>query len=133
MPSRASKIRAALFLDRRQKARSSLMDKATLVSFDLEAGKDLLKLLDAAKFKIVAAGWFHVPEFFDWRLWIASPVYDSEGIFEALRRIQVVLRKASPPLPIELAQITVVSPKDPVIRDLRRRYGKADWFVEGMR
>jgi len=74
-----------------------------------------------------------VPEFSDWWLWIASPVYDSEGIFEALRRIQVVLRKASPRMPIELDQITVVSPKDPVIRHLRRRFGKADCFVEGTR
>ena len=109
------------------------MDKATLVSIDIEGGRDLLKLLDEAKFKVVVAGWFHVPEFFDWRLWIASPVYDSEGMLEALRRIQAVLRKAPPHLSIELAQITVVSPKDPVIRDLRRRYGKADWFVEGTR
>jgi hypothetical protein len=109
------------------------MDKATLVGIDLEAGRDLLKLLDEAKFKVTAAAWVHLPEFSDWRLWIASPVYDSEGIFEALRRIQVVLRKASPRMPIELDQITVVSPKDPVIRDLRRRFGKADWFVEGTR
>ena len=108
------------------------MDKATLVSIDIEGGRDLLKLLDEAKFKVVVAGWFHVPEFFDWRLWIASPVYDSEGMREALRRIQAVLRKAPPHLSIELAQITVVSPKDPVIRDLRRRYGKTP-FVQVMR
>jgi len=80
------------------------MDKATLVGIDLEAGRDLLNLLDQAKFKVTAAAWIHLPEFSDWRLWIASPVYDS-----------------------------VVSPKEPVIRDLRRRFGKADWFVEGTR
>jgi hypothetical protein len=40
------------------------MDKATLVSIDIEGGRELLKLLDEAKFKVVAVVWLHLPEFF---------------------------------------------------------------------
>ena len=108
------------------------MDKATLVGFDLEAGRELLRRLDQTEFKVVAALWLYLPEFGEWRLWIASPVVDEEGIEGAYRRIQAILLKNSKRIPIDLAQITAVSPKDPFIRGLRRAFGKTA-SVEGMR
>ena len=108
------------------------MDKATLVGIDVEAGKNLLKLLDGAEFKVVAALWLLLPEFADWRLWIASPVVDAEGIRAAYRKIYSAWRTVPEADSIDFAQINAVSPKNPLIRELRRRFGKTA-SVEGMR
>ena len=108
------------------------MDKATLVGIEIEAGKNLLKLLDKAGFKVVAALWLLLPEFADWRLWIASPDVDSEGIKAAYWKILSAWRTAPETERVDFAQINVVSPKDPLIRELRHRFGKTA-SVEGMR
>jgi len=107
------------------------MDQATLVGLDIEAGKRVLRYLDEAKFKVRAAFWLFSSELQDWRLWIATPVVDQTGKRGAYLRLGDVLRAVEPELLVHPV-IHLVSPKEKLIRSLRRLFGKTA-SVEGMR
>lgn len=107
------------------------MDQATLVGMDVEAGQRLLHHLDEALFKVSAAFWFFSSERQDWRLWIATPVVDEAGKRGAYLRLGDVLRAAEPELLMHPV-VHLVSPKEKLIRSLRRIFGKTA-SVEGMR
>jgi hypothetical protein len=107
------------------------MDKATLVDIDITAGERALQILDRARFKISVALWLYSSEFEAWRLYIASALVDTEGPKEAYIRLLSALRASDPDLTANLT-ITLVSPKDPLMRALRRTFGTAS-SVHGMR
>src|SRR5712691_8812523 len=107
------------------------MDKATLVDIDIKAGERILQILDTAGFKVNVALWLYSSEFEAWRLYIASPLVDTEGPREAYLQLFSKLRSAEPDL-ASAVTITVVSPKDRFIRSLRRNFGTAS-SVHGMR
>jgi hypothetical protein len=107
------------------------MDKATLVDIDITGGERVLQILDRASFKVSVALWLYSSEFEAWRLNIASPLVDTEGPKEAYIRLLSALRAADPDLTANLT-ITLVSPKDPLMRALRRTFGAAS-NVHGMR
>jgi hypothetical protein len=107
------------------------MDKATLVDIDITGGERVLQILDRASFKVSVALWLYSSEFEAWRLNIASPLVDTEGPKEAYIRLLSALRAADPDLTANLT-ITLVSPKDPLMRALRRTFGTAS-SVHGMR
>lgn len=107
------------------------MDKATLVDIDITAGERVLQILDRASFKVRVALWLYSSEFEAWRLIIASPLVDAEGPQKAYIRLLSALRASDPDLTANLT-ITLVSPKDSLMRALRRRFGTAS-SVNGMR
>lgn len=91
------------------------MDKAALVGIDLEAGEQLIDLLEAHEFPISAAYWLFTPEWDEWRLVLASPIVDSLGSRNAYRRISDVLRKE--PVPgINWLQIVATRTDDRIAR-----------------
>jgi hypothetical protein len=107
------------------------VDQAALVGLDVEAGRQILLLLDDAKFKVVAAFWRYSSESEDWRLWIATPLVDLRGKLAAYRRLDQIVRTQAPHLLLS-PLITLVGTKEKVIRGLRRIFGKAA-SVDGMR
>lgn len=107
------------------------MDQATLVGLDIEAGGRILRHLDEASFKVSVAFWLFSSERQDWRLWIATPVVDKVGKRDAYLRLGDILRAAVPELLIHPV-VHLVSPKEKLIRSLRRIFGKTA-SVEGMR
>lgn len=107
------------------------MDQATLVGLDIETGRRILRHLDEASFKVSAAFWLLSPERQDWRLWVATPVVDKVGKRDAYLRLGDILRDAEPELLVHPV-VQLVSPKDKLIRGLRRIFGKTA-SVEGMR
>jgi hypothetical protein len=105
------------------------MDKATLVSIDLDQGEEVLKILDGAELRIKVALWLFSPDHDDWRLVLASRYLDESR--HEYRLVNEALRKAGFPI-AKKPLIWVMPMNDPFIRELRKRYGKAK-DVEGMR
>ena len=108
------------------------MDKATLVDVDIAAGKQVLQILDQARFRVSVALWLYSSEFEAWRLYLASPLVDTEGPKKGYLRLFSALNSSDPDLGSKVT-ITLVSPKDPFIRPLRRMFGRAIEVNEGTR
>jgi len=70
------------------------MDKAALVDVDITSGKKILDILDKAGFKVIVAFWLYTSEFEAWRLYIASPAVEAEGITRAYLRLLSALRSS---------------------------------------
>lgn len=105
------------------------MVKAVLVSIDLERGAEVLQLLDAAQLQIKVAVWLFSPDHENWFLVLASRQLD--GSRQAYGVVNEALREAG--YPIEKKPSMMILPmSDPFIRDLRKRFSKAE-NVEGMR
>src|SRR5690349_3670231 len=109
------------------------MDKAVLVMFPLEAGKQLAEALDKDGFNVQAALWLYRPESDSWRLMIASALVDKIGPTESYKRIlaklQSIREKLDPLLnELYLNNITIVSPWNSLIRALKKvvHVGKED-------
>lgn len=108
------------------------MDKAILVDVDITAGKQVLDILDKAGFKVIVAFWLYTTEFEAWRLYIASPVVDAEGITKAYLRLLSALRSSDDPDLASRVTITLLSPKDKLIRAFRRTFARTTQ-VDGAR
>jgi hypothetical protein len=109
------------------------MDKATLVDVDITAGKQVLDILDRAGFKVIVAFWLYTSEFEAWRLYIASPVVDSKGIRRAYVQLLSALRSSDDPDLASRVTITLLSPKDPLMRAFRRTFARAVEVKKGAR
>jgi hypothetical protein len=95
------------------------MDKTSLVEKDIKEAKRLIKALDESEFEVRAALWFYLTESDEWRLLIASPFVEQNGLKKSYNFIQEVLAKLSPPSKISLKEISVLSPQDELISLLR--------------
>lgn len=109
------------------------MDKATLVDVDITAGKQVLDILDEAGFKVIVAFWLYTSEFEAWRLYIGSPIVDSKGIRRAYVQLLTALRSSDDPDLASRVTITLLSPKDPLIRAFRRTFARAVEVKRGAR
>jgi len=85
----------------------------------MEDGKRLIEELDKLEFPILAALWFYFPESDEWRLIIATPLIDEMGPLEAYTLLQSKLEKLKSLTEITLKDITIISPKDDLIKSLR--------------
>jgi hypothetical protein len=107
------------------------MDKAALVSIDLEKGSELLHVLDGADLHVQVALWAHLAEYEDWRLIISARKLDAQGIREGYRLLYDSL--ASGGFTAANAPTIMILPmSDPFIKGLRTIFGKTK-SVEGMR
>ena len=98
------------------------MDRTALVNIDLEGGRRLLETLEKTGLIIYAAFWFYYPEPDEWRLVFATPMVDRKGSLRTYTLIQSVLGEIDPPLDIPLSYITVMSPKDKLVKALRKNF-----------
>ncbi|HXU36076.1 MAG TPA: hypothetical protein VN937_06900 [Blastocatellia bacterium] len=113
------------------------MVKASLVERDVSQGKRFLQalndrselrfgskkisLIPADRFRIKAAFWWYLPEASEWRLFIATPLVDEEGPLQAFRDINTVLAsRLDLHSDISLQNISVLSPKDPIIKAINK-------------
>ena len=96
------------------------MDRAILVEPKIKIGEELVQLLDFSQFPMDAAFWLFMSEPERWRLIIASRLVDSKGPKAAYREIQSVMSQWSERAKLSLDEISVVSPKDSLIKALRK-------------
>lgn len=107
------------------------MDKAAMVSIDVDTGLELIDKLDRAKLKVSVALWAYLSEYGDWRLILSSRQFDSLDLKDAYGLLHDSLDVAG--ITPERAPLVMILPmNDPFIRDLRRRFGKTR-SVKGMR
>lgn len=67
------------------------MVKETLLESDIEAGKILLRELDAQNFQITTAMWFFYPDVGEWKLLLHSPRFDAEGGIASYSKISEII------------------------------------------
>ncbi len=105
------------------------MDQATLVNPDVHVGSQALEMLDAAQIKHLVAFLMTTPEYGDWRFVLSSPSFDQAHQIKAYEKVAELLagRFVS-----RLPPIMILPTKDPLIKDLRRMFGKTS-DVEGTR
>lgn len=107
------------------------MDKAAMVSVDVDMGAELVEKLEQAKVKVSVALWAYLSEYSDWRMILSSRQFDSLDLRDALGSVHDSLDAAG--ITPQRAPLVMILPmNDPFIRDLRRHFGKAK-SVEGMR
>ena len=107
------------------------MDKTALVTVDAALGEEVLGALDAAGIAVSVALWMYLDEYGDWRLFLASRRFDELGIREAYGELLGSLHKAGL-TPERMPTVTILPMTDPLIRSLRRIFGKTKSVV-GMR
>ena len=95
------------------------MDKTVLVERDMQEGKDLIEALDKTEFKVDASLWFYSSDSDEWRLLIASPFVEENGPRKSYGFIRSVLTQPSPPSGISLKNVSVLSPKNQLIKLLK--------------
>lgn len=107
------------------------MDKAALVSIDLEKGSELVEVLDQAGLRVQVVLWAYLAEYNDWRLILAARKLDSLGIREGYRHLYESLAKGGF-ADANRISIMILPMSDPFIKGLRSIFGKTK-SVEGMR
>lgn len=107
------------------------MDKATMVSLDIDRGTEILNVLGRAKVKVGVALWMYLSEYEDWRLVVSARQFDSLDLRDAYGLLHDTLG-ASGFNPRNTPPILILPMADPSIRELRRLFGKTK-SVEGMR
>lgn len=95
------------------------MGKEILVEEYIAEGIELINELEKANIQVQAALWFYFIESEEWRLIVATPLYDEQGQILTYRRIFDLIKKLNLKVSFPLSRITVVSPNDPLIRLLR--------------
>ena len=107
------------------------MDKASMVSIDIDTGSELIDKLEAAKVRLGAALWACLSEYGDWRLIVSSRQFDSLDLRDAYGLLHDSLDAAGI-APEKAPAVMILPMNDPFIRDLRRHFAKAKG-VDGMR
>ena len=90
-----------------------------LVERDIEAGKLLVAELVRSNVPISAALWLYEAEDDRYQLVIASELYKT-GPLETLEKIQEALLRLADEKRVELTDIKVVSPENPIVQAVRR-------------
>jgi len=107
------------------------MDKAALVSLDIERGREVLDALKRAKLKVSIALWVYSPEYEDWRLVLSARQFGSLDPRDAYRRLNDSLAAAGL-TPDKTPPVLILPTTDSFIRELRQLFWKTK-SVEGMR
>lgn len=97
------------------------MVTTTLVSRDLDIGREILGALAKAGVPVNIAFWAHVPQISELQLFIATPLVDSRGLKSAYEQVLRVLRDAGMDPELPWRRIFLRSPKDPVLKSLEKQ------------
>jgi len=99
------------------------MDKTTLVESDIKTGEEILSVLKKSDFPIHYALWLYSPEeYSQWRLVIATKLYDEEGPLSAYKKLNDIISKQGTKWTLLSERIQLVSPEDAVIKSLKKDY-----------
>ena len=104
------------------------MAETILVNSDIDAGRELVSLLDEAGFPVTAAAWIYFPDVEEWRLVIRSPKAATnlqEALLELARAMDAKgdLRKR-----LDLARVKLVPPSDRMLEAM----GKVTRIISGL-
>lgn len=94
------------------------VDKATLVKNDLDIGGRVTAALTRTKIPVTLLNWTYASNIDEWQLIIATPWYDSKGPRETYSRVFAALQDAGIYQDVPLLRISVMSPRDPLVKAL---------------
>lgn len=100
------------------------MDPIVLVEKEVEDGRQLLLRLTNEEFPVTAAGWIKEHQDPDWYLFIASPIVDAEGHFEAYGHLNAVIKQMPQPFWLN-KNIKLIGAKEKLtkaMREVQQRY-----------
>lgn len=109
------------------------MDKTALVEMDFKDGATLIEYLDNAQFDVHSAFWLYNCESEQWRLIIASDLVDLVGPREAYTKIKTVIDNIDPLFGIQLQNISVISPLNPLVKILGTSIKTSPTDIKGIR
>lgn len=92
------------------------MDKTELVTRDIDSGRRFTEALLRSDIPVRGSMWFYEPNASEWWFLVATPMVDTDGPKAAYAAIQRVLKKLDPPTDLNFRKISVVSPKDRLIK-----------------
>ncbi|MDR3493050.1 MAG: hypothetical protein P4L82_00465 [Ancalomicrobiaceae bacterium] len=96
------------------------MAEAVLVDADVNAGLELVKLLDESQFNVKSAAWIYYPEREEWKLLIATP-RAAQDLSAAYYDVVTVLRRNKDlDDRFDSTRIRVVRPDEPSLEALSR-------------
>jgi hypothetical protein len=99
------------------------MDKTVLVDSDIKTGEEILRHLKTFAFPMDYALWLYSPDnYSEWRLVIASKLYDEEGPLSAYKKINDLIHQGGEKWTLWSQRIQLVSPEDAVIKALKKDY-----------
>ena len=97
------------------------MDKTSLVSFDIESGREVIDALDRDEKNPNVALWAKLPEYEDWRLVIASDRLRQTGSLFPYSQVNSAIEKAG--IPVWKRPKVFLRPMDkPFIKSLRKMF-----------
>lgn len=100
------------------------MATATLVNFDIENGQQVIDALDRAGRTPRVALWAKLPDYENWRLMIASDLFDQSSPRPGYAEINAALKNAG--ISIHREPSILLRPMDnPFIQDIRRVFATA--------
>lgn len=97
------------------------MDKAALVTSDLEIEGLVIAALSRARIPVTAVEWNWVPQLYEWQLVVVTSLHDTKGPREAYARIIEALSVAGVYQSIPIRKLFVKSPDDPFAQELVRQ------------
>ena len=96
------------------------MAKATLVvTFPLEAGKQVVDLLEENGIPVSAAFWYYKAAYDEWKLYISSKLTSSLGTLRLYDRVYKILDEAKSPPDMDRSDIVIVSSKASIMDSMR--------------
>jgi len=97
------------------------MVKPDLTQQMIQAGRQLVELLDRQNFRAPGCFWFYFPESDRWRFVVASPEVRLHGPHAAYRKVEGIARKVPGSTEVFAAgDLTVIKDDDPLVVLLRK-------------
>ena len=91
------------------------MAQPILVKEDIEAGMELVRLLDAKNFTVTAAAWIYFPDIEEWRLLVRTPRAE-QNLQGALLDMAIAMDAAGDLRSrIDLSRVKLVPPNDSML------------------
>lgn len=96
------------------------MAETVLVNEDIEAGRELVQVLDMSGFPVTAAAWIYFSDLDEWRLVIRTPKA-AQNLHEALLEVALAMdARGDLRQRIDLARVKLVPPGDRMLKALGR-------------
>lgn len=96
----------------------------SLGSEEIESGRRVLYAMKQSGMRVTAALWAYSTDVGIWRLVIATHEVDRKGPIASYLRLRKLLLEQRPATDLSKIDISLVSPRDSYIRDIRSRYHK---------
>ena len=94
------------------------MDKTALVTEDIELGEKATRAV-RSELPVSASFWYYFPDAEEWRLVVATSLFESQGPRTTYSRIQKAIKHAGLTEQLPVYRVAAMSPNDSLIKLMR--------------